>query len=57
MPTDITLTIRCPYLHGGHRVQADDRPQARTVVCPDCAHTVRPGVPEYKCTCRPCLRP
>jgi Zn finger protein HypA/HybF involved in hydrogenase expression len=25
-------------------------------VCRDCAHTVRPGVPEYKCTCRPCLR-
>jgi len=25
-------------------------------VCRDCAHTVRPGEPEYGCTCRPCLR-
>jgi hypothetical protein len=24
-------------------------------VCRDCAHTVRPGVAEYRCTCRPCL--
>ena len=26
-------------------------------VCRDCAHTVRPGVPEYRCTCRSCLNP
>lgn len=25
-------------------------------VCRDCAHTVRPGVPDYRCTCRPCMR-
>jgi hypothetical protein len=25
-------------------------------VCRDCVHTVRPGVPDYRCTCRPCLR-
>jgi hypothetical protein len=25
------------------------------LVCRDCAHTVRPGTTEYKCTCRRCL--
>jgi hypothetical protein len=25
-------------------------------VCRDCAHTLRPGEPEYRCTCRKCLR-
>ncbi len=24
-------------------------------VCRDCAHTVRPGFPEYMCSCRQCL--
>ena len=24
-------------------------------VCTACAHTVRPGVPQYRCKCRACL--
>jgi len=24
-------------------------------VCRDCAHTIRPGVPECRCTCRRCV--
>ena len=56
MPTDTTLTIRCPYCMAG----IDFRPMISykdgRFVCRDCAHTVRPGVPEYRCTCRPCLR-
>jgi hypothetical protein len=55
MPTDTILTIRCHYCMAG----IDFRPMIAykdgRFVCRDCAHTVRPGVPEYKCTCRPCL--
>lgn len=56
MPTDTMLTIRCPYCIAG----IDFRPMIAhkdgRFVCRDCAHTVRPGVPYYRCTCRPCLR-
>jgi hypothetical protein len=56
MPTDTILTIRCPYCMAG----IDFRPMIAhkdgRFVCRDCAHTVRPGVPEYRCTCRTCLR-
>jgi hypothetical protein len=56
MPTDAILTIRCPHCIAG----IDFRPMIAhkdgRFVCRDCAHTVRPGVPEYKCTCRPCLK-
>lgn len=55
MPTDTTLIIRCPYCMEG----IDFRPMIAhkdgRFVCRDCAHTVRPGMPEYRCTCRPCL--
>jgi hypothetical protein len=54
--TDTTLVIRCPYCIVG----IDFRPliayKDGRFVCRDCAHTVRPGVPEYRCTCRACLR-
>ena len=56
MPTDTTLTIRCPHCVAG----IDFRPMIAhkdgRFVCRDCAHTVHPGEPEYKCICRPCLR-
>src|ERR1035437_8909793 len=56
MPTDTILTIRCPYCMAG----IDFRPMIAykdgRFVCRDCAHTVRPGEPEYRCTCRTCLR-
>jgi len=54
--TDTTLVIRCPYCMVG----TEDRPTIAhkdgRFICRDCAHTVRPGVPEYTCSCRPCLR-
>jgi hypothetical protein len=56
MPTDTILTIRCPYCMAG----IDFRPMIAykdgRFVCRNCAHTVHTGVPEYQCTCRPCLR-
>ena len=49
MPTDTILTIRCPYCMAG----IDFRPMIAhkdgRFVCRDCAHTVRPGVPDYRC--------
>jgi hypothetical protein len=56
MPTDTILTFRCPYCMAG----IDFRPMIAykdgRFVCRDCAHTVRPGLAVYKCTCRRCLR-
>ena len=56
MPTDTILTIRCPYDNAG----IDFRPMIAhkdgRFVCRDCAHTICPGVPSFKCDCRPCLR-
>ena len=53
--TDTILTIRCPHCVAG----IDFRPMIAykdgRFVCRDCAHTARPGVPDYRCTCRPCL--
>ena len=55
LQTDTTLIIRCPHCMVG----IDFRPMIAhkdgRFVCRDCAHTVRPGVPEYRCTCRKCL--
>ena len=53
--TDTILTLRCPY----SMEDIDFRPMIAhkdgRFVCRDCAHTVRPGITEYKCTCHPCL--
>jgi hypothetical protein len=54
--TDTTLTIRCPYCLVGIEFRPMIAHKDGRFVCRDCAHTVRPGVPEYECTCRPCLR-
>jgi hypothetical protein len=55
MPTDTTLTIRCPYCMAGIDFRAMIAHKDGRFVCRECAHTVRPGVPDYRCTCRPCL--
>jgi hypothetical protein len=56
MPNDTVFTVRCPYCTAG----SDFRPMIAhkdgRFVCRDCAHTVCPGVLDYTCTCRPCLR-
>jgi len=55
-PTDTTLVIRCPYCAVGIEFRPMIAYKDGRFVCRDCAHTVRPGVPEYRCTCRACLR-
>jgi hypothetical protein len=54
--TDTTLVIRCSHCIVGTEFRPMIAYKDGRFVCRDCAHTVRPGVPEYKCTCRPCLR-
>jgi hypothetical protein len=54
--SDSILILRCPYCSTG-----DDFKELRAYkdgrfVCDDCAHTVWPGVPSYRCTCRNCLK-
>jgi hypothetical protein len=54
--TDTTLTIRCPYCIAGMDFTTMIAYKDGRFVCRDCAHTVRPGVPDYICSCRTCLR-
>ena len=56
MLTDTTLIIRCPHCLLGVEFRPMIAYKDGRFVCRDCAHTVRPGVPGYRCTCRPCLR-
>jgi hypothetical protein len=54
--SDSILILRCPYCTTG-----DDSKELRAYkdgrfVCDACGHTVRPGEPTYRCTCRNCLR-
>jgi len=56
-PTDTVLVIRCPYCLAGVEFRPMIAHKDGRFVCRDCAHTVRPGVPEYRCTCRFCLNP
>ena len=56
LPTDTTLTIRCPHCMAGIEFRPMIAYKDGRFVCRDCAHTARPGITEYKCTCRPCLR-
>jgi len=50
-----TLVIRCPYCLVGIEFRPMIAYKDGRFVCRDCAHAVRPGVPEYRCACRPCL--
>ena len=54
--TDATLIIRCSYCMAGIDFGPMIAYKDGRFVCRDCAHTIRPGVPEYRCTCRRCLR-
>jgi hypothetical protein len=56
LPTDTILTIHCSFCMAGVEFMPMIAHKDGRFVCRDCAHTVRPGVSEYKCTCRPCLR-
>jgi hypothetical protein len=52
---DTTLTVRCPFCLAGAEFLVMVAYKDGRFVCRDCAHTVRPGVPEYRCICRLCL--
>ncbi len=56
MPTDTTLTIRCPYCVVGIEFTPMIAHKDGRFVCRDCAHTVLPGEPEHGCICRTCMR-
>ncbi len=56
LPTDTILTIRCPHCVAGIDFSPMIAHKDGRFVCRNCAHTLRPGVREYMCTCRPCLR-
>ncbi len=56
MPTDTILNIRCPYCMADIEFRPMIAHKDGRFVCRDCAHTVRPGTPDYRCTCRACLR-
>jgi hypothetical protein len=54
--TDSILIIRCPHCMAGIDFRSMIAYKDGRFVCRDCAHTVRAGVADYRCTCRPCLR-
>ena len=54
--TDTILIIRCPHCLIGIECRPMIAYKDGRFVCRNCAHTVRPGIPEYRCRCRPCLR-
>jgi hypothetical protein len=56
MPPDTILIFRCPHCMVGIEFRSMIAYKDGRFVCRDCAHTVYPDVPEYRCTCRPCLR-
>jgi hypothetical protein len=56
MLTDTTLTIRCPYCTASIDYKAMIAYKDGRFVCRDRAHTVRPGMPEYRCMCHRCLK-
>ena len=53
--TDTILVIRCPYCLVGIECKPMIAYKDGRFVCRDCAHTVRPGVEDYRCTCRTCM--
>lgn len=53
-PADTTLVIRCPHCFLGTEYRQMTGYKDGRFVCRYCGHTVRPGEPEYECTCRGC---
>jgi hypothetical protein len=56
MPADTVLIIRCPYCLAEHGFRPMIAYRDGRFVCRNCAHTVRPGIPDYRCTCCRCLK-
>lgn len=53
--TDTVLLVRCAYCVAGLEFRPLVAYKDGRFVCRNCAHTVRPGVPNYRCTCSTCL--
>jgi hypothetical protein len=53
---DALMVVRCLYCLTGIEFIPMIAYKDGRFVCRNCAHTVRPGVPEYRCTCRAYLR-
>jgi hypothetical protein len=53
---DTLMVVRCLHCLTGIEFIPMIAYKDGRFVCRNCAHTVRPGVPEYRCTCRACLR-
>ncbi len=51
--TDTVMVVHCPYCRAGIDFRLMIGYKNGRFVGRDCAHTVRPGEPEYRCTCRP----
>jgi hypothetical protein len=54
--TDTTLIIRCPNCMLGIEFRPMIAYRDGRFVCRDCAHAVHPGLLEYRCMCRQCLK-
>jgi hypothetical protein len=55
VPADTTLVIRCPHCLIGIEFRPMIAYKDGRFVCRDCAHTVHPGMPAYRCICRNCI--
>ncbi len=53
---DSVLIIRCCYCVAGQKFLPMLAYKDGRYVCPQCAHTQRPGEPNYVCQCRSCIR-
>jgi hypothetical protein len=51
------MVVRCLYCLTGLDFRVMTAYKDGRFVCRNCAHTVRPGVPDYRCTCHMCLKP
>jgi rubredoxin len=55
--SDSIVLLRCPYCTTGadFKLLVAYKKDGR-FVCEQCTHTVRPAEPDYRCTCRHCLK-
>jgi hypothetical protein len=53
---DSLLVVRCSWCVAGTNFMAMVAHKDGRYICFECAHTLCPGVPEYQCLCRKCIR-
>lgn len=54
--SDSILLLRCPYCTTGADFKLLVACKDGRFVCEQCGHTIRPGEPGHRCTCRHCLK-